>query len=246
MPIPVRESIPSPDDDYQVLVTDDGSRTLLEVATHNAFHSGCGAVAETRAVYLQNSGALSRLHGGHSTSVLEVGVGTAMALLMTLDAAIQGGAPLRYVGLECRWISAEVLEQLDPRSWVDRPVIVDRYLEWRRTFPDQVSEGVYTWTFDARRHVTIIIGDAAQWTPHPLPTFDAIYFDPFDPESQPDLWSAPMLNKMRSLIDAEGRLVTYCVSRAVRDTMEKSGFTVERTAGPSGGKREVLIARPQL
>ncbi|MEQ1905769.1 MAG: MnmC family methyltransferase, partial [Pirellulaceae bacterium] len=39
-----------------------------------------------------------------------------------------------------------------------------------------------------------------------------------------------------------GNLVTYCVKRQVREAMEAAGFSVAKTAGPVGGKREVLLA----
>jgi len=49
---------------------------------------------------------------------------------------------------------------------------------------------------------------------------------------------------MRRIIAAEGSLTTYSCSRVVRDAMAMSGWHAARVAGPPGGKRDVLIARP--
>ena len=51
-------------------VTDDNSRTLIDPVTGVAFHSASGALAETRHVYLNNSGVKERLSQGDPTAVL--------------------------------------------------------------------------------------------------------------------------------------------------------------------------------
>ncbi len=243
MPIPVRRIDATDDPAYNLMVTDDGSRTLIEVASGDSFHSGCGAVAETRHVYLRNSGAAERLTYGHPTSVLEVGVGTAMGLLMTLSRAMRCDANLSYVGLESDWISAKVLEQLEPHRWIRDTTIIERFLAWRRRLPVRPDPGEYGFDLDSKRRVIVIVGDAMQWQPAATTKFHAIYFDPFAPASSPELWQAPMLAKMHSVLHPCGRLATYCVNRQVRDTLSSVGFVVHRTRGPAGGKREVLIAK---
>ena len=47
---------------------------------------------------------------------------------------------------------------------------------------------------------------------------------------------------MFKMLGVNGRLVSYCVNRRVRDTLTEVGFAVNRVAGPVGGKREVLVA----
>ncbi len=242
MPIPVRELSPSLDARYQILTTDDGSRTLVETQNNDSFHSGCGALAETKHVYVKNSGVLGRIQAHRSTAILEVGVGTAMGMLCTLDAAISCDTPMVYVGLETHWITAELLGQLAPQSWVENGSLVTQYLEWRSRFPDEVIDGDYVWQIDATKKITIRVGNAIHWVPSHHDRFDAIYFDPFAPATAAELWSVPMLSKMRQVLNPGGHFVTYCVNRQVRDTLVEAGFNVTRVAGPVGGKREVLLA----
>ena len=242
MPIPIRELTPSLDDRYQILTTDDGSRTLVEIQSNDSFHSGCGALTETKHVYLANSGVLERIQTQCASAVLEVGVGTAMGLLCTLDAALAYDAPLDYVGLETRWITAELLNQLAPQSWVENTSLATRYLEWRSNFPREAIDGDYVWQIDANKKATIRVGNAIDWVPSNDDRFDAIYFDPFAPASATELWAKPMLSKMRNVMKPDGLFVTYCVNRQVRDDLLEAGFQVTRVAGPVGGKREVLLA----
>lgn len=90
----------------------------------------------------------------------------------------------------------------------------------------------------------MIIGDANLWQPEPTASFDAIYFDPFSPASNPQLWSEEYLARITALLSPEGRLVSYCVNSQVRRSLQRLGLQVERHPGPPGGKREVLVARP--
>ncbi|QDV45973.1 tRNA 5-methylaminomethyl-2-thiouridine biosynthesis bifunctional protein MnmC [Stieleria neptunia] len=244
MPIPVRETFPTDRQDLIVQVTDDGSLTLVRAGSDDAFHSGCGAASETRHVYLRNSGVLDRLRDRKQTRVLEIGLGTSMAMLMTLDAAVARDTVLEYVAIETDWISAATLEYLKPRDWTARPDLVDAYLDFRRSLPDEVPPGTYRWRFDARRTVVIEVSDVRDWSDATRSPFDAIYYDPFCCESAPELWTSDCFRSMRRSIRDTGKLTTYSCSRPVRDALEQAGWQVQRVPGPVGGKREVIIASP--
>lgn len=244
MPIPIRQTHPTDREDLTVQVTDDGSRTLVCAGTSDAYHSGCGAKAETRHVYLENTGLAQRLRNGQASSVLEVGLGTSMAMLMTMDLAIQHSAPLQFDTLENDWISAQTLSFLQPSSWVDECWIVESYLSFRQSISRSAPEGHYVWKPDQDRTATIHVGEALTWSPTMPKRYDAIFFDPFCPESAPSFWTVSYLTKMRQLVSDQGKIATYSCSRAVRDVFEESGWKVERVPGPPGGKREVLVAVP--
>lgn len=248
MPPPLRKRLPTAETGVVIEVTDDGSRTLVRTSggdpsSEDAYHSASGAVAETLHVYLENSGVADRLRRGRSTSVLEVGLGTGMGLLVTLDAAIHAGTPLRYVALEDRWLTAETIRQLEPERWVQHAELASRFLQWRSELPDLVPAGRYRWPADENCEIEVQVGDARRWRGDPGERFDAIYFDPFAPTSNPELWQAAVLERMRACLSRHGRLTSYCVSRSVREAFQSAGFAVERVPGPTGGKRQVLVAR---
>lgn len=212
-------------------------------ATGVAFHSASGALAETKHVYLSNSGVARRLESGEQTSVLEVGLGTAMGMLVTVDLAVTNGASVNYLALERQWLSADVIRQLQIGHWVVNQAIAESYLHWRSTLPESVPEGVYQWSPTDEVSVAVQVGDALDWRPEQEGCFDAIYFDPFAPEENAELWTCDYLRRMRAALADDGKLTTYCVSRLVRDNLVAAGLSVDVVAGPPGGKRNVLIAQ---
>ena len=91
------------------------------------------------------------------------------------------------------------------------------------------------------------LGDIRNW-PHqsleriPLSGCDAIYFDPFSPQTNPDLWTANVFQQAYNFLRPGGTLTSYCVKSSVRRELVASGFKVHKVAGQAGGKREVLLA----
>jgi tRNA U34 5-methylaminomethyl-2-thiouridine-forming methyltransferase MnmC len=77
----------------------------------------------------------------------------------------------------------------------------------------------------------------------PLPRhfFNLVYFDAFSPESQPELWSPFIFEKIFSAMEPGGHLVTYCAKGEVKRTLKKIGFAIESLPGPPG-KREMTRA----
>jgi tRNA U34 5-methylaminomethyl-2-thiouridine-forming methyltransferase MnmC len=71
--------------------------------------------------------------------------------------------------------------------------------------------------------------------------FDVVYFDAFSPESQPELWSSYIFEKLYGAMRQGGLLVTYCAKGEVKRTLKKIGFTLESLPGPPG-KREMTRA----
>ena len=227
---------------WQIQITDDGSRTLVDKTGRIGFHSASGALTETRHVYLENSGVAERLSLRRPTSVLELGLGTTMGMLTTLAAAKVGGTHLRYVALECEWLPADLIRQLEPHAWTDEPDLAESYLRWRQAFPDHPADGVYRWPVDPHRTVEIRIGKFPNIDWDADECFDAVYFDPFAPEVASDQWTIDALAQIFSRLRENGRLTTYCVNRAVRDRLVDVGFDVKVVRGPPNGKRDVLVA----
>ena len=69
--------------------------------------------------------------------------------------------------------------------------------------------------------------------------FEVIYFDAFDPNTQPELWTEEVFKKMFSILNPQGILVTYSSKGDVRRAMQAAGFSIEKIPGPLG-KREMV------
>ena len=190
-----------------VQITDDQSRTLVNAETQVAYHSASGAIAETRHVYLGNSGVAERLASGTATSVLEIGLGTGMSLLLTLDAAFAGGTPLDYTAVENDWLGTDTLSRLELDKQLNDASIATRFLQWRESLGEYVPAGVHHWQAGPDQEVAVCHQDARLWAIDANRTYDAIYFDPFAPDVNGELWQTDFLSRMHSLLSNEGRLV---------------------------------------
>lgn len=261
MAIPNRKQLPTSDSNLRWVITDDGSRTLLDAGINETYHSGCGAVAESLVVYLKNSGVYERLLSGRATTVLEYGFGTATAFFLSAALARSTNTDLHYIGLEKRLLPADILEALNivpafeqaiagqsGLSLSDVPdfrrtlqTVVDEYLLLRSQLPEDVI-GRHVLKFRDDLKLELWVDDARAFPFATCPAIDAIYFDPFSPESNPELWTEVVFDDLfRSLADS-GTLTSYCVKGSVRRALAGVGFKVEKLPGPLGGKREVLLA----
>ena len=62
-------------------------------------------------------------------------------------------------------------------------------------------------------------------------TFDLIYFDAFDPNVQPELWTQRIFEKMFSILRPGGILTTYSSKGTIRRAVRAAGFVVEKIPG---------------
>lgn len=222
---------------FQVVVTDDGSRTLYSVDDNETFHSESGALAESRLVFLENSGVPSLIKQSSApVQVLEIGYGTGLNFLLTADAAIKTASGLEYTAIDSRKIESQVIEQLEFNHLIESEELYVTWLEWNHK---ELDDGNFQFK---KIDLQLIVGDATDvdWKENHL--FDAIYLDAFSPETTPELWTADFFLNLSSALKPGCRLVTYCVKSEIQRRLTVSGFNVHKTAGPRSGKREVLIA----
>jgi len=104
-----------------------------------------------------------------------------------------------------------------------------------------------TWQLTEFVQVQLVLGDAVKIDHEaigaiPANCSDAIYFDPFSPDANPELWTPRIFQQAQNFLKPAGRLVSYCVKSSVRRELAACGFDVHKVAGPVGGKREVLQA----
>jgi tRNA U34 5-methylaminomethyl-2-thiouridine-forming methyltransferase MnmC len=84
--------------------------------------------------------------------------------------------------------------------------------------------------------IELILGDASE-TIKVLPSdyFDRIFFDPFSPQKQPELWSLEIFQELYRILKKDGRLSTYSCAGWIRRNFRQAGFAVQD--GPIIGRR---------
>ena len=230
MPRPTRKEIPTSDPDLLVVICDDGSRTLKCKRRNVTWHSESGALAESQLVFLQNSGVAEMLESAaEPCRALEVGFGTGLNFWLTATLALRNSAILEYVSYEPNLLRKEVLDAMEYSKLESCRPAMDSF---SATAGRQVVDGVSLELIEERIENTEV-------TPA---SFDAIYHDPFSPESAPDLWTESLFANLFESLKPNGKLVTYCVKSEIQRRLKRVGFEVSKTKGPRGGKREVLVA----
>lgn len=211
--------------------TDDGSATLYVPQLDEHYHSVKGARTESQHIFIEMGLRASRVP---SPNVLEVGFGTGLNALLTLEEAERRKRFICYTALELYPLS---WEEVAPLHYSDKPLF--------RT----LHEAPWNKVVQLTSHFTLCKLQADLTTlPNlhfPFSTFgsqliDVVYFDAFAPEKQPEMWSEDIFRFLCDRMSSEGILTTYCAKGVVRRMMQSVGFRVERLPGPPGGKREIL------
>lgn len=226
--------MPATAPDFAPYRTADGSFTLRSAQIDEHYHSVVGAVNESTHVFVQNGlEHVLATQVQRPVKVLEVGLGTGLNLLLTWIRCLEGKCTVDYTALEPFPVSAKNLEELAYCNDLAWPGLHEPYMERMTTRIGEQWEASGGLAFQ-QLPVTALELRSPE-------TFDLIYFDAFGPNTQPEMWTSEVFQRMFDALRTGGVLVTYCAKGEVRRTMQAVGFNVERLNGPPG-KREMLRA----
>ena len=98
----------------KIIKTDDGSDTLYNKKLDETYHSLHGSVTESKHVYI-NAGLSSVIdeNSKKPISILEVGLGTGLNLLLTLKFAKKNNLKIHYHAIEPFPLDNSILKKLD-------------------------------------------------------------------------------------------------------------------------------------
>ena len=209
--------------------TIDGSHTLYIPELDEHYHSVKGAFTESMHIYcglgLHHYAEMHR--DWEVINVFEVGFGTGLNALLTMEMATKKQLCVHYTTVE-----------LYPLSWGQvQPLGYSESPEFKHIHN-------LPWGEDAKVNENFILHKVqTDVLTMEIPNdINVVYFDAFAPEKQPELWSESLLQRIYNKMTDGGVLTTYCAKGVVRRMLQQVGFKVERLQGPPGGKREVLRA----
>lgn len=207
--------------------TDDGSATLFVPELNEHYHSVKGARTESQHIFIDMGlKAVSAIE----PRVLEIGFGTGLNALLTLETAEREKRHVHYTGIELYPLA---WEEVDALHYSDNPLFqVLHQLPWKTAADVTPYFNLLKVQADAR---LLNEENSSHY-------FDVIYFDAFAPEKQPEMWSEQLFCNLYACLNEGGVLTTYCAKGIIRRLLQAVGFKVERLPGPPGGKREILRA----
>lgn len=210
-----------------LIETEDGSHSLRSTQFGVSYHSKYGAIQESKHVFIE-AGLAPVANTKSDIRILEMGFGTGLNAYLSLLYGQQYQKSIYFETVETAPISGEQAQSLNYPALLkaDSKEFIDLHTaNWDTVVAVTPEFTLCKWLNDVQEA--------------PLSgNFDVVFFDAFAPSSQPELWEAPVLEKLFQALSPGGIFVTYCAKGVVKRCLRSIGFTIEGIPGPPG-KREM-------
>jgi tRNA U34 5-methylaminomethyl-2-thiouridine-forming methyltransferase MnmC len=215
-------------DPSPLVISDDGSHTIVHSVYNVPYHSLRGAIQESKVVFIQaclEALAAQRLP---SIDIFEMGFGSGLNAFLTCQWALNHKLPVKYTTIEAFPLGREVVETLN------YPDILGEHSTFQHLHDVSWDQMHAVNPFFS---ICKVFGTLEEY--QSSEHFDGIYYDAFAPSAQPSLWDFPTMQKLIGFLRPGGIFTTYCAQGQLRRNLKEAGFIVERLPGPPG-KREML------
>ncbi len=217
----------------RIIKSEDGSHTIELIGQNEQYHSTHGAIQESNHVYIKHG--LERITQNADTiSILEVGMGTGLNVLLTWIYAKKHHLKVNYYAIEAFPVEEEIWRQLNYATLQNESDSEEIY--------DRIHQSAWNETTELAKDFKFKkIEDSILEHQLPKTEFDVVYFDAFNPDLEPKLWTSDVFENIFSSMKNESVLSTYSTKGIVKRAMKSCGFKIEKKPGPPG-KREILNA----
>lgn len=216
----------------------DGSHTLYSEKFHQHYHNPNGAIAESRYIFFEIPDLIKNIKRSNSYRIFEVGFGTGLNLLLLIDylPGLKSKTEIIFRSVEAYPLTLHQIMQLNYPEKLE----LSNAAEILACIFRNLNPGMNQIQVKKNILLELFIGPFNQ---HPDPgyKFNSIFFDPFSPDANPDLWSEKVFKKMALWSDPDVLLSTYCAASSARAAMASAGWKIARAPG-SIGKREMTLA----
>lgn len=218
----------------KLLVTYDGSHTLMVEELNETYHSRHGAIQESKHVFIKNGFRhILGKHPGELIRIFELGLGTGLNALLTALESEKLAVPVEYTSIEPFPIPEKIIDQLNYHKLIKNPSVKD-YFDRIHSLPWDKLNNIHPF-FKFRK-----IHSAVQEYSCDEKYFQLVYYDAFAPNKQPEIWHKDILQKVYDFLGEKSIFVTYCAQGQVKRDLRSSGFKVLTLQGPPG-KKEMII-----
>lgn len=219
----------------EFIQTEDGSTTLYVPELNEHYHSIHGAIQESAHIFI--GAGIRYYEETHNRNteplrILEAGFGTGLNAYLTLIQAAKENIRVIYHSFEKYPLLATEAEQLNYKTNI--PYSHPEHFALLHSTPWETETEIIP-GFSLHKHQADFRDVCF------TPQFDIVFFDAFNPDVQPHLWTEEVFQKFYVALKPGGILVTYCVKGIVKQALRSVGFTLKRLPGPPG-KREMLRA----
>jgi len=212
----------------EIITTSDGSHTLYVPEINEHYHSVNGALQESLHIFIKNG--FETTTANH-VNILEIGFGAGLNALLTAISAEKNKREVFYTAIEKYPLPQTITDVLNYETLLDVQHGLFR----------QIHNAPWNCYHTITQHFTIgkIAADATKIIPEGK--YDIIYFDAFDPNKQPEMWTKEIFEKIYLFTSESGILLTYSAKGEVKRNLKSCGFSVAILPGPPG-KRHIVKA----
>lgn len=216
--------------EHQIIVTNDGSKTIYLPELKETYHSSNGALQEACHVFIKNG--LENCTE-EEINIFEVGFGTGLNAILAYKFAIENKKKVIYHGIEAFPVSELIAAEMDYFSCIDEEY--KSVFEWMHKVEWNIEHA-----FDSYFSFQKINGKLEEYSLKEA-FYNVVFYDAFGPGAQAEMWEVQLLKKMYDGLNENNFLVTYCAKGQVKRDLKSLGFEIEPLQGPPG-KREMTRA----
>ncbi len=199
----------------QLVKTQDGSYTVFNQKYQEHYHTISGALEEAFEKHVNAIGVKDGFH------ILDFCFGLGYNSII----ATKKHKNLQIIGLENDIEIIKTIKELEVPSEIEKEFAAFRNLAEELKITD-----------DNNNTIKLIIGDAlVSLDSLPRDHFDRVFFDPFSPGKQPEMWSRKVFPKVNNIMKPGAKLSTYSCAKFVRQNMLAAGFKM--LDGPIIGRK---------
>lgn len=216
----------------KLIITGDGSHSIELIGRNEQYHSVHGAIQESQHVFIEY-GLKQIAPAKNEISILEVGMGTGLNLLLSYLFSLNKKIIINYLGLEPYPVKEELWKQFNYSRQLDQTGLQEIFNQIHSSNWEEKIQLSEDFTIE-KKQLSIIGYD-------PDRKFDLVYFDAFNPDLEPELWSEDVFRNIFNKMNKESLLSTYSTKGIVKRALRSCGFEIFKQPGPTG-KREILNA----
>jgi tRNA U34 5-methylaminomethyl-2-thiouridine-forming methyltransferase MnmC len=222
----------------KLVTTRDGSHTVYSSQFDQHYHNPNGAVAESKHVFFEQSQLLDDIENSSSFTILEVGFGTGLNLLLLMDYALNANSKstIDFYSVEGFPITPGTAESLNYSRHLNHPELTDHLTN----IFSNLSDGMNTFSLTPNITLHLFKGMFDDFNPQ-NPGADYLFHDAFSPDVNPELWTGETFERLSNVSSEKAILTTYCAASKAQGAMAWAGWKVAKTQGALG-KREMIIA----
>ncbi len=223
------------DKDFKIILTDDGSNSLIHHLFDETYHSNSGAVGESSHIYI-DKGLKVAAQRSNNIRILEFGFGTGLNLLLTIELAIKENLTIDYHTIELYPLSIEKVEQLNYSKFCTKECH-NFFIEAHKS-PNFTKIKLFE-NFDIQKYHASFL----EYQNFPA-DIDLVYFDAFSYDTNPELWSIELFSNIFAQMNPSASLVTYASKGVIKENLRQAGFFVKRLKGAMGKRHMVVATKP--